>query len=173
MPSSALPLVPTNVFTALEHKPRTVLDVGPGHGKYGLLLREYAPWLERLDAVEGEPRYLERFPWLERIYDNVIVGDVAELFGMELFYDLVLMVDVLEHLDHDAGEALLRRIPGRVIVCTPAVFFQNPEADQGFETERHRSLWTVAELAAIRPLEVEDVYAASIGGILVRMAPLA
>jgi hypothetical protein len=65
-------------------------------------------------------------------------------------YDLVLLVDVLEHLTHEQGEQLLARIPGRALVCTPRDFFQNPQfAD--YPTEEHRSVWTVAEIEAIRP----------------------
>lgn len=175
MPSSALPIVPSAVVMALEHRPRRVLDVGPGNGKYGVLLREYArPALERLDAIELEERYPDAFPWLEHVYDELRIGDVCGVPTDELWdYDLVLMVDVLEHLDHDAGAELLGRIPGRVVVCTPRDFFQNPEADLGWESERHRSVWTLEELEAIRRLEVVDRYALdNLGGILVTMAPL-
>lgn len=172
MPSSALPLVPTVVTMALEHGSRRILDAGPGNGKYGLLLREYGRDLERLDAVELEERYLKSFPWLEAIYDSVYVGDIARSTPAELErYDLVLLLDVLEHLDHDAGAELLARIPSRVIVCTPRVFFQNPEADAGWESERHRSLWTIDEVAELRRLEVWDRDAYELGGILVTLAP--
>jgi len=175
MPSSSLPLLATTALVALEHRPARVLDVGPGNGKYGVILREYGHrHLELLDAVEAEPRYLESFPWLSALYDHVYTTDVVHLVDHSLArYDLVLMVDVLEHLTHDDGEELLRRIPGRVVVSTPRDFFQNPEADQGWPTERHRSVWTVDELAAVRDLEVVDVDAFDkLGGIIVRAAPL-
>lgn len=174
MPSSNLVLAPSILAMAAEVKPRRILDVGPGNGKYGLLVREYLPPVESLVAVEAEPRYLDSFPWLATIYDALVPGDVVEMTDDFLArFDLVLMLDVLEHIDHDAAVDLLRRIPGRVIISTPRDFFQNPEADQGWETERHRSIWTATSIveAVGRPLEVEDLNAWHIGGILVRVAP--
>jgi hypothetical protein len=154
---------------AWETKPRTVIDVGPGHGKGGLLLREYLEPIEQLDAVEAEPRYLDAFGWLKAIYDTVHVADAVTVDYTP--YDLVLMIDVLEHLTHDQGAELLARIPGRVIICTPRDYFQNPEHDD-YPTESHRSVWTAGEIAAIRPLEVHDRNAESVGAVLVRTAPL-
>lgn len=174
MPSSNLVLAPAILAMAAEVKPRRILDVGPGNGKYGLLVREYLPRVDRLAAVEAETRYLDAFPWLGEIYDEILGVDVV-IVPAAFFadFDLVLMLDVLEHLDHDAGAELLARIPGRVIVSTPRDFFQNPEAEQGWQTERHRSVWTAAEIAEVRALEVEDVAALdSIGAVLVRTAPL-
>lgn len=191
MPSSLLALAPTVLVMADEVPHARILEIGPGCGKYGLLCREYLrPVPERIDAMEAEPRYRELFPWVEHVYDAVFDADAANpdyagLFGPgesvdagvpqgpDEGYDLVIMVDVLEHLTHEDGEALLARIPCRVIVLTPAAFFQNPEADEGWETERHRSVWTAAEVAAIRPLEVHDIDALrNYGGVLVRTAPL-
>lgn len=86
-------------------------------------------------------------------------------------FDVVLMVDVLEHLTHEDGAELLARIPGRVVICTPRDYFQNPEAAD-YPTENHRSLWNSREIAAIRELETEDVEALGVGAVLVRTAPL-
>lgn len=168
MPTSNLALAPAIlnlVATAPAHA--TILDVGPGHGKYAVLVREYVGPVERLDAVEAWEPYVEAFK-LRDLYDEVIVEDVRFLGDADLArYDVVLMVDVLEHLEHVDGEALLRRIAGRVIVCTPASFFQNPE-HLAIPPEAHRSVWTLEELAAIRPLEVGYV---ELGGVIARLAP--
>lgn len=170
MPSSNLALAWKVIEMAREVKPKRVLDIGPGNGKYGLLLREYIRGDLHITGCEAEARYLEMFPWLRVIYDEVWHADGTELTASELAeFDLVLMIDSLEHIARDVGEALLRRIPGRVIICTPRYWFQNPEADQGWETERHRSLWTPDEIRDIRPLEVFDVDAyEGVGGVLVR-----
>jgi SAM-dependent methyltransferase len=177
MPSSNLTIAPTVLAMLAEVAPRRVLDVGPGHGKYGVLCREYLPTLERLDAIELEGRYVDRFPWLTAIYDRVAVGDICTAAAFEpewlAGFDVVLMVDVLEHLTEGAATELLRRIPGRIVIATPRDFFQNPEAGEGWESERHRSLWTSTSIAeaAGRPLEVDDVWAWGIGGVVVRVGP--
>lgn len=163
MPSSNLALAPTIVHLAWSVQPTSVLDVGPGHGKYGLLLREYLPPLDRLDACEAEPTYVTDV--LFAVYDSVYVQSVCTLDDAVLAaYDLVLMVDVIEHLDRQAGLELLGRIPGHIVVCTPAEFFQNPPGLPA--SEQHRSLWTADDFA---PRIVEDC--SRDGGIIVRLAP--
>lgn len=169
MPSSNLWLAPKLVTYLAELKPRNVLDVGPGHGKYGMLAREYVPSIRRLDAVELEERYVDRFRWLHAIYDDVFVRDVAGMAEDELEpYDVVLMLDVLEHLDYEPARALLRRIAGAVVICTPRDYFQNPEHRQ-YPSESHRSHWSAASIAeaAGRPCVREDVDALDSGGVIV------
>jgi SAM-dependent methyltransferase len=174
MPSSNLWLAPKVLHYIADAKPRRVLDVGPGNGKYGVLMREYVPSLEHLAAVEAEARYVRSFPWLSAIYDELIVADVLSLDDDYLAtFDLVLMADVLEHLDQDLAGELLRAIPGRIIVVTPRDYFQNPEALHGWPTENHRSHWSAASIAeaAGRPLDREDVDALdAFGGVLVRVS---
>lgn len=140
-----------------------MLDVGPGHGKAGILLREYAG-VERVDAVEAWPAY--RTPRLHALYDTVFACDVLDLPPLALRgYELVLMVEVLEHLEKADGLALIDRIPGWIVICTPAAFFQNPEAD-AIPPERHRSLWSATDFGD--RLEHD---ASQLGGVLVRLRP--
>lgn len=170
MPTSNLHLAPTVVnlvHTAEPH--RTVLDVGPGFGKYGLLLREYLndpPAV--IDAVEVEPSYIT--PRLEAIYNVVFPMDARDLsYSTYAMYDVVLMVDVIEHLSKADGIALLRQIRGRVVVSTPATFFANDTALP--ESETHRSLWGLSDfVTAGRTIEVD---ASEQGAVLVLLAPLA
>lgn len=167
MPSSNLALAPTIIHLVHIAQPhRNVLDVGPGRGKYGLLLREYLnepP--EILDAIEVEPSYIT--PRLKAIYDEVFLDDVRNWSGEDLgFYDVVLLVDVIEHLDKDEGLELLGGIPGRVVVCTPEEFFSNPPGLP--PSEEHRSLWTRQDFAAVRTIDVDM---SALGGIVVSLAP--
>lgn len=167
MPSSNLALAPTIIHLVHIAQPhRNVLDVGPGRGKYGLLLREYLnepP--EILDAIEVEPSYIT--PRLKAIYDEVFLDDVRNWSGKDLgFYDVVLLVDVIEHLDKDEGLELLERIPGRVVVCTPEEFFSNGPGLP--PSEEHRSLWTRQDFGAVRTIDVD---ASALGGVIISLAP--
>lgn len=164
MPSGNLHLTPLLIELATACDATSICDVGPGYGKHGLLAREYLQ-PDRLDAVEAEARYLERFPWLHSIYDVIHLEHAEQHETWD--YDLVLMIEVLEHIDKDDGLALLDRIPGWLVVCTPAEFFQNREADEGWETERHRSLWTVADFG-----DRVETDASTMGGVVVRLRPL-
>lgn len=164
MPTSNLALWPTilNLIETVPHE--RILDVGPGYGKGAQLAREYLNVKpERVDAVEAWPGYVT--DRLQCLYDAVYVQDVRTLSDVALrYYDLVLMVEVLEHLPKEDGFALLDRIPGRVVICTPETFFPNPSHLP--PTEKHRSLWAVEDFGD--RLEVD---ASEHGGVVVRLGP--
>lgn len=174
MPTSS-PVVIAEVVNQIEQVPHeTVLDVGPGFGKYGLLLREYLNvkplWLV---AVEKHAPYVDQFRWLDCVYDDVWVGDVQDLADSTLAkFDVVLMCDVIEHIDEHIARALLVRIPGRVVICTPRDFFQT---DDGLpDSERHVSHWPEEKLRAVGAeigREFEMLYTNHVGAVIARIAP--
>jgi hypothetical protein len=144
MPSSYADSFPPIVHAIVAQSPRHVLDVGPGWGKYGLACREYLPQLESLDAVEVVQG---RYPTLHAIYDCIFVGDIRD--APEQFflpYDLVLIIDVIEHLLLDDGHDLLARIQRAgpsILVATPTQFFEQHNATNPHE--EHLSFWDSAE----------------------------
>lgn len=170
MPTSLLALAPEIVRLTWEVQPKNVLDIGPGWGKYGLLLRENFPrdHFVRIDAVEMEPSYIDgrQGAGLMGIYDELFDID-ATLLPPEFFagYDFVLMADVIEHMERDAALDLLARIPGRMLISTPVEFFHN--GDGLPESETHRSHWTVEDFG-----DRVEVDASQMGAVLVRLAPL-
>lgn len=170
MPTSNLACWPRilNMVETIRPAPRSLLDVGAGHGKAAVLLREYlnAP-PDRIDAVEAWQPYVDDFG-LHELYDAVIEADVRQLDDATLAgYDAVLLVDVIEHLSHDDGVELLARTPGWIVVCTPAEFFDNGPGLP--PTETHRSLWTVDDFAALDGRL--DTHATEHGGLFVRLHP--
>lgn len=173
MPSSSPHVIADVVHLVHTCPHRRVLDVGPGWGKYAVLLREYLNEKpDRIDAVEAWAGYVLEHR-LDRLYDDVLVADVCRLPAEVLArYDVVLMVDVLEHLEDGEALDLLARIPGRIVISTPQAFFTNGEGLP--PTEEHRSHWPRARMAKLpdllgRPLEHLAVTA---GGVLARFAPL-
>lgn len=183
MPTSNLALWPDIIGAIAQVPHHRVLDVGPGHGKASVLLREYLndpP--DTLDCVEMWPAYVDQFH-LNRLYDRVYVGDVTGtewtvdgqpvLANLQLpRYDLVLMGDVIEHLELEPALDLLGRIRGRTVICTPTEWFDNDPHGQHPPTEQHVSHWTDdvwERVSAIRPIEV--CYA-TLGGWIVRLGPL-
>lgn len=190
MPSSLLALAPAIVALAWDRseelgRPIRVLDVGVGHGKYGLLVREYlGDRLELIDGVEAESRYVNRFPWLEEVYRLIYEAAIEDLVDERApwatptdptilgTYDLVLMLDVLEHLDYEPAREVLKAIPAPVVISTPRDYFQNPEHVE-YPTENHRSHWSAESIATVRPIDREDLDALErYGAVLVRCAPL-
>ena len=163
MPTSNLYLAPDLLALVQGTGAKTVLDVGPGHGKYGILLREYAQ-VETVDAVEAWEPYVDAFG-LWGIYRTVFIADVCDL-PMEALaaYDCVFMGDVLEHIPRDKAIPLLERIPGWVVICTPADFFPQPHE---VPTEWHVSHWTQGDFPGA------DLVIEKLGGLMVRLRPKA
>ena len=113
--------------------PASILDVGPGAGKWGLLLA--APG-RSIDAVEIHEPYIEKFG-LREIYGTTYLGDVCGFTGFDR-YDLVLIGDVLEHLSVERAQALLARIASSgasVLLLVPYQLAQ--DALGGVESEVH------------------------------------
>lgn len=175
MPSSALTTWPAILHMVWQAQPESVLDCGPGRGKGGLLLAEYVGRvdgpppngpLRTIDALEVEPSYVT--PRLKALYDTVHLVDVRA-WTFEDFYpfDLVLLVDVIEHLHKHEGLEVLRRIPGRVVISTPSEFFSNGPGLP--DSEEHRSLWTREDFESVRTVEVD---ASMPGGVTLMLAPM-
>jgi SAM-dependent methyltransferase len=144
MPTSEHWQSPWIVDLIAREQPASVLDLGAGYGKYGVLTREYAA-PSRLDAVDANPpRYA--------VYDHVYLGDLRELEQLlpadAPRYDLALFVDAIEHLERVEAWALLEtltRRARRVLVATPWGF--RPQEVPGQPYETHRSGWYPWEFA--------------------------
>lgn len=168
MPSSNLDVAPW-VIDLIEKCPHdSILDVGPGYGKYGLLLREYLNKKpSRLDACEGWAPYVT--PMMRAIYDEIFIKDIMLLDQKILDrYDVVLLADVIEHLTKPDAQKLLDRIRGRVVISTPEVFFNQGGPGSGLPwTETHRSHWTEDDFKG--RAETSFLWR---GGLLTRLRPL-
>lgn len=119
MPTSAPYAIPIIASVARQLRPKSVLDVGIGFGKYGFLFREYldiwdaadvtgcsrANWSTRIDGIEATREYVTELQ--EFLYDKIHLGDVREVLETLDTYDVVVMGDLLEHFEREVGEALL------------------------------------------------------------------
>ncbi len=93
-----------NVYNkdVMEHirviNPNTVLDIGPGSGKYRDILQTVSPNAQ-CDAVEATERYIEKFNLNQR-YRKVYNKDIVDFIKQNSIdnYDLCILGDVLEHL---------------------------------------------------------------------------
>lgn len=83
-------------------KSTTILDVGAGWGKYRLLLPEY-----KMDAVEVWKPYIEEEK-LKKLYGKVYEKDICDV--QDINYDVVIMGDVLEHIERERAVPLVERI---------------------------------------------------------------
>jgi len=150
MPSCRPDLIPDVLYAVMELEPRTILDVGAGAGKWGVLCREYLRyWKNRDVEVDGiEPHEAYRCP-AHDCYRVMSTLDVRDVLGIVKNYDLVLMIDVIEHLPRDDGERLLGAVTGHYIVTTPN-YWSGQGVAFGNEYERHVSRWTLGDFTNAR-----------------------
>jgi 2-polyprenyl-3-methyl-5-hydroxy-6-metoxy-1,4-benzoquinol methylase len=139
-------------------KPFSVLDVGSGFGKYGVLCREYLElwdgrqeynFLRRIDGVEVFENYIT--PLHKFIYNNIYTENIIDLVKkLDYTYDLVLLIDVLEHFSKEEGVWLLNNLLSKnkgILIGTP----KRPSAQKDvFENvfETHKSVWKKMELTS-------------------------
>jgi hypothetical protein len=173
MPSSSLLVAPTvlNLIAQVHKKGGTILDVGPGHGKYATLIREYIDPSAKIEAVEAWKPYIKNFR-LELLYDHVLNADARHLDSSYFSrFEVVLLADVIEHVTLDDGAALLDAIPGWIIVSTPRDFFHNPSSCP--PPEKHVSHWTPQHFQTHPRFDYLDpAMLKEVGGIVVRLKPL-
>jgi SAM-dependent methyltransferase len=88
-------------------QPKSVLDIGPGEGIYGKIVRKYSPATKKLVGVEIWAPYVEQFK-LREFYDEVWVCD-ARIYP-DFKYDLVIIGDVLEHMTKEEAISLWNKV---------------------------------------------------------------
>src|SRR5438094_945276 len=123
-----------------------VLDIGPGEGKYGKMLRRVQP-KTRLIGVEIDAVYVEQYN-LHKIYDEVWILDAAELMTHpDRTFDAVIIGDCIEHMRKSVGIDLLNFLVYRskiIIVKFPLQMIQT--SWQGHKSEAHISIWSEHDL---------------------------
>ena len=143
-----------NLFTLIQ--PKRVLDVGIGTGTFGLLFREYSDimaerylkeeWQIRIDGVEIWDKYLtdSHRHW----YNNIYITSILD-FRPEIFYDMVYLGDVIEHLNKEDALLLIDKMKTwaeHIIITTPAEWYNPPHDPLGNPSEHHLSFWTPEDL---------------------------
>lgn len=159
MGSSSSVLVHKVLQQVYAIKPRSMLDVGYGTGKWGYLIREKAElrkgrkrkdFVLRIDGVDIENRW--HTPVHDYIYDDLFHEDIRK-WEPKRTYDMILMGDILEHLTKTEGMAVLKKYLKKcryLILSSPFGFISSLPADERLKEEypyeKHKSEWTYADL---------------------------
>lgn len=99
-----------------------VLEIGAGIGQFTATLREQ-PGIGELLSVEPDPGFCQE--WRRQFPTGQLLQDTAAAVPLEPGWDALVSVNVLEHIEADAGElrryaALLRRREGHLCLFVPA-----------------------------------------------------
>lgn len=92
--------------------PKSILDVGAGFGRWGVLSREFLDiwedgnytgnWKRKIDAVEIFENYIK--PYHYYFYDNVYIENAKDYIrNLNAKYDLIICGDLIEHFDKAEG----------------------------------------------------------------------
>lgn len=141
-------------------QPASVLDIGTGFGKWGALAREYTDiynrryprqtWKTRIDGIEIFNAYSESPLWA--IYDRVHVGDAVEILPSLGNYDLIIAVEVLEHIKREDGLKLIKDIRAQSKRFLISHSNTNHGIMMGNKYEAHISKWTAADFVGCKLL---------------------
>jgi SAM-dependent methyltransferase len=167
-----------SIMRGLE--PRSVLDVGCGFGKYGVLLREYFDiWQERMDREEWQLHLegIEAFekyhnPIHDYVYNKVYFAEAQKVFGQLGQFDVVLIADVIEHLEKEEAVALVKQCFEHApvtIISTPRAFYAQQALNDN-PYEMHRNHFTRADVPS--SLHVRVIRAMSCDVFVVSREPL-
>lgn len=158
MPTSWYQAIPQIMDLIQQQNPQSILDIGVGFGKYGLLIRDtleipferyhQQQWQVKLHGVEVFPAYKNVLH--DYLYDQVLYGNILDLTENISHYDVILLIDVLEHFSKTEGlqliENLLKRTNKSLIVSTPA--YPAPQEEYaGNKYEKHKSIWSPSDLS--------------------------
>jgi len=157
MPTSWYQAVPAIIDLVHMDGPQSILDIGVGFGKYGVLLRESIDipyerydkktWHLQLDGIEGFEGYNN--PIHDYVYNKMYYGNIFSVLPtLTQKYDTLLLIDVLEHFDKEEGlsliDELLEVTNKSLIVSTPIM--PAPQGDYlGNILETHKSRWNVVD----------------------------
>ena len=135
--------IPQILRAIFELQPKKILDVGPGVGKYGLLIREQdisckveaaakakeenlCPVCDLvIDGCEDTEYFLtgRHGTTLYSIYNRVIAKSIFDVQEMvkEQKYDVIMMIDTVEHWKKDAALNLIRNLneSATILISTP------------------------------------------------------
>jgi len=149
MPVSNINVIPEVIGMVRNAMPKKVIDIGIGFGKYGVLCREVLDikfgrynrdeWKTIINGIEVFKDYIT--PYHKYIYNKIIIGDATKMHIKN--YDVVLLCDVIEHLEHNKGIQFLDNLVRNnkfIIITTPAAF-QHSEPYNGNKHEMHLSKW--------------------------------
>jgi len=126
-----------------KSQPLKILDVGSGEGKWGDLLNQQK--LIQIDGVEVWKENIDKYKLVEKYY-KVFHTNIIDFENIN-DYDIVILGDVLEHLERKEAVNLLKRIKSTIYLTIPiskcvqdGMYYGNPYETHLYQWD-HLELW--------------------------------
>lgn len=140
--------------------PRSILDIGVGYGKWGVLFRdvldiikgrwERPEWKTMISGVEPSIGYNN--PIYRYVYDEIrpvtfqTFCEAVARSTRNWHWDMIWIGDVLEHMEYEEVELGLKQLAGHynfLLAGIPVGDKWPQGAVNGNELERHRTVWDI------------------------------
>ena len=156
MPTSWYETIPTILDKVRLEQPDSILDIGIGFGKFGVLLRESldipykryekCDWKVKIDGIEAFIGYQN--PIHKYVYDKIYYDTVENVLPSLDCYDVILLIDVLEHFEKEKGRAILQELllhANKAVIISTPVNPDHQEEYNGNTYEEHKSKWAILD----------------------------
>ncbi len=142
-----------NIELVRKLNPKSILDVGIGFGRWGILFREFLEiwhdakydgnWSRIIDGVEIFPAYIKDYH--RYFYSNIYTENALDyLRKTDKHYDLVNFGDVIEHFTKEEGEELIKLALDKgkyVLINIPIGKHWAQKGSEENPYEAHKSVW--------------------------------
>ena len=133
--------------------PKSILDVGVGFGRWGILFREFleiwdngrynGKWQVKIDGVEIFPGYIKDYH--KYFYNEIYLQNVLEFLETNgNTYDLINFGDVIEHFTKEEGAKLIElalKKGKHVLINIPIGRYWAQNGTDENPYEEHKSVW--------------------------------
>ena len=124
----------------------SLLDVGCGNGRVMKFINKHKRFFSvGVDIFELAIREAQR----QESHDGYVLCDVQQLPFQRKSFDIVLCMEVLEHLERNEGVVLLQTLEEiarmQIIITTPVGLYKQ-DAFNGNLYQQHKSIWSPNEL---------------------------
>jgi hypothetical protein len=146
-----------------------ILDIGAGCGTYSNLLRDYG---YKMDAIEIWEPYIKKYNLKDK-YDVVMEMDVLDVYAPTLQnYDMCILGDILEHLNIEDGQRLIKDISKHCKYFIVAIPYQMEQGEhEGNVHETHLQPDLTPEIMKQRYPELELLYGNEYYGYYINKKP--
>lgn len=157
-----------NIELVRKLNPHSILDIGVGFGRWGILFREFlevwdgavydGKWERTIDGVEIYRPYIKEYH--RYFYNNIYVENALEFIKrFDKKYDLINLGDVVEHFTKKEGEKLVRLCIEKakyVLITVPIGRHWKQEATGQNPYEEHLSVWYNTDFTKFRHHKIKS-----------------
>ncbi len=148
-----------NIDLVKRLDPKSILDIGAGFGRWGILFREFLEvwgdrnysgnWNRRIDGVEVFPGYIKEYH--RYFYDNLYLDEALGFVkNLKTHYDLINCGDVIEHLAKSDALEMIRLCLAKcnwLLINIPLGKNWEQGAINDNQYETHKSTWKLSDFA--------------------------